>query len=103
MALVLVFSCVVLGLHTYITTRFPANIPPPEAELLASGSFSAAAQTEEQQMSEAIAPKEHLNGSSVSVEADCTGRIRGSSEASTSSATSQGEQWGLLARRSGRE
>jgi hypothetical protein len=89
MALILVFSCAVLVLHTYITKRFPANAPPPpEVEFFPPTASSSA---EPEPDAAASSTAEHLNGAAVSIEADCSGRIRGSAEASTSGTANDSE------------
>ncbi len=91
MALVVLFSFVVLGLHAYITHRFPSNISPePELDpvpaleakpTLRRGSTAAQASSQD---------GAHLNGAAVEVEADASSRLRASSEASTSGTASPG-------------
>lgn len=92
MALIVTFSCIVLALHAYITTRFPSNISPdpelPEIPSLDAKPIRHAASQDGAQASSSGA--ERLNGTAVAVEADASSRLRASSEASTSGTAPQG-------------
>jgi hypothetical protein len=92
MALIVTFSCIVLALHAYITTRFPSNISPdpelPEIPSLDAKSIRHAASQDGAKASSSGA--ERLNGTAVAVEADASSRLRASSEASTSGTAPQG-------------
>lgn len=96
MGLVIAFSFVVLGLHAYITTRFPANISPePELSTIPpldpKPSLHRAASVSPNGADVASTSADaKLNGAVVEVEADASSRLRAGAEASSSAAALTG-------------
>ncbi|BDA47960.1 ADP,ATP carrier protein 1 [Coccomyxa sp. Obi] len=91
MALVVVFSFVVLGLHAYITHRFPSNIlPEPDLDTIPALEAKPTLRRTSPATQASSQGGVHLNGAAVELEADASSRLRAGSEASTSGTASPG-------------